>query len=124
MSQEETVKNSSAYRKPYFDVIFEVMNNFELLHKLAMEGNIAVVFADLTNKEFIKTVKELPNFQSSTNIIYSSNIKEIMQMTKNKNFSTFDTALLKSYNDARFPPIHINATGEGLYLRIGLGRDW
>ena len=49
-------------------------DNFKMYHTLAHEGNIGVGYADMTNSAVLNTVKDLPDFTSSRNVIYMSNV--------------------------------------------------
>lgn len=56
------------------NVFANIRENFDVLHQLALEGNIGVAYADITNPEVLKTVQNMPEFSQSQNIIYMSNV--------------------------------------------------
>ena len=55
-------------------VLAVIRDKFALLHNLAKDGNIGVGYADMTNKAVLDLVKAMPNFSSSRNLIYMSNV--------------------------------------------------
>lgn len=56
------------------NLIAAIKAKFDVLQKLAQEGNIGTALADITNPNVLEAVKELPDFESSSNLIYMSNI--------------------------------------------------
>ena len=55
-------------------VLAIVRDNFDVLHELAIEGNIGVAYADMTNPAILQVVLNMPEFSKSSNIIYVSNV--------------------------------------------------
>jgi len=55
-------------------VLAVIRDKFDLLHNLAKDGNIGVGYADMTNRAVLDLVKTMPNFSSSRNLIYMSNV--------------------------------------------------
>lgn len=58
------------------DVFGAILAKFEVLKKLADSDKIKMTYCSFTKREFIGTVKSLPGFQSSINLIYLSNIAD------------------------------------------------
>lgn len=56
------------------NVVAVVRDNFDVLHQLAIEGNIGVAYADMTNSAVLQVVRNMPEFPQSSNIIYMSNV--------------------------------------------------
>jgi hypothetical protein len=56
------------------NLIAAIKAKFDVLQKLAQEGNIGTALADITNSNVLEAVKKLPDFESSSNLIYMSNI--------------------------------------------------
>lgn len=97
------------------DVVGAVRAKYDVLKKLADDRNIAIVYADFTNSDFIAAVKELPGFGTSTNIVYSSNIVD--HITNRGTY--YDRALdftdtLRQYEQTTKRPVFIDTLGRGL----------
>jgi hypothetical protein len=54
--------------------------NFARMQQLAREGNIGVSLMSITSPHFLNGIRDLPDFSSSRNVVYVSNI--IDHMTK------------------------------------------
>lgn len=55
-------------------VLAVIRDKFPILKELATEGNIGVAYADLINPQTLATVKKMPGFMESNNIVYMSNV--------------------------------------------------
>lgn len=84
-----------------------------------MEDNIAIAYADFTDPAFIDTVRELPGFQESSNIIYFSNITDHITQRgyQMENIAVINN--LRAYERAAKPAVFVDTLGYGLnyYLR-------
>ena len=97
------------------DVVTAMLEKFSQLKTLAMEGNIAIVYADFTNPTFIAAIQKLPEFQSSKNIIYFSNIADHITR-RGRNFENiFAMETLRAYEEDSVPPIFIDTLGSLAY---------
>ncbi len=56
------------------NLIAAIKAKFDVLQRLAKEGNIGTALADITNPHVLQAVREMPDFQDSSNLIYMSNI--------------------------------------------------
>lgn len=63
-----------------------MVNKFDVLKDMARSNNIAVVYSDFTNPDLIASIRDLPGFQGSTNVIYMSNIVNHIARAKDVNF--------------------------------------
>lgn len=100
------------------DVLNAIVNKYPVLKELADDDNIAVAYTDFTNPAFIQSVRGLPEFQASRNIIYLSNIVDHIthRGTKPENATLMER--LKAYEDAVKTPIFIDTLGSlNYYLR-------
>lgn len=83
-----------------------IRDKYKIFRDLALSDNIAIVYADFTNPNFIAATTTLPGFQDGTNIIYLSNIAGFMGPHPN-----YDTifAPLKKYEQTSHAPIIVDA---------------
>lgn len=56
------------------DVLAVIQKQYELLHRMAVDGNIGIAYADITSPAVLEKIKSLPEFAEKRNIIYLSNI--------------------------------------------------
>lgn len=63
-----------------------MVNKFDVLKEMARSDNIAVIYSDFTNPDLITSIRDLPGFQGSRNIIYMSNIADHIARAKDVNF--------------------------------------
>jgi len=92
------------------DIIRIVLNNFDLFHNLAVNGNIAIAFVDFTDPRFINAIKDLPDFRSVKNLIYSSNIEQVSHFP--------DMSQLEAYTNTVLPPIFISTADRSKTLHL------
>lgn len=81
------------------DVPRIVIDNYPLLQSLARSGKIAALYANITNPELVNKIKNLPDFETSLNIIYLTN------------FLSFGNCLidsLHSFDNPNYPPFYIS----------------
>ena len=89
-----------------------------MLRNLATTGKIATLYADITNPEVVKAITELPDFQTSQNVIYLSNIIDFMSGFGRNPDKIESFKSLKPFENAVKPPIFIDALlKQGLLLR-------
>lgn len=121
LSKREAIKwgDSQAYKYYKYegqnvDVVGAVLAGFDALKQLADEDNIAMVYADFTSPDFIRAVKKLPTFNSSTNVIYFSNIADHITQrgTKIENAAIMNS--LRAYENPEHPALFIDTLGQGL----------
>lgn len=62
------------------DIAAAIRERYNDLKRLAREGNIVVNFADITDPDFIATVRSIPDFSDGTNMVYISNIKRYAEL--------------------------------------------
>lgn len=105
---------SYKYEGQNIDVVGATLDRFSTLKQLAEEDNIVIVYADFTDPNFITTVRNLPDFNDSTNIIYLSNIADHITYrgTQLANIRVFEN--LKAYQASSKPPIFIDTLGQKL----------
>lgn len=68
-----------AHADPYLSLVIVptvLARNYDKLHQLAIEGNIAVLHADMFDPEVLEYVAELPGFKDSNNVVYVSNVAD------------------------------------------------
>lgn len=89
------------------DVVGATFDKFDVLKQLATEDNIVMAYADFTDPKFINIMRSLPEFNESTNVIYSSNITDHI------------TGRGHQMENPNHPAIFIDTLGQGLnyYLR-------
>lgn len=61
-------------KKKLHKIAFPFMRHFDLLQRLAREGNLAMVHADFTHSGFLMEAADLPEFRQLRSVIYLSNI--------------------------------------------------
>lgn len=88
---------------PYVPAL--LTQHFKTLKKLAIEGRIASVYTNFRNPDFIEAVKSLPDFQTSRNIIYTTNIIDITKGPQ----GIRDFEDLAKYDNENFPPIFVTS---------------
>ncbi len=69
----------SLTKDPYgrrIDTTTILARNYDTLHQLASNGNIAVIHADMFDPELLRHVAELPTFGQSNNVVYVSNVPD------------------------------------------------
>lgn len=93
------------------DVMGAILDKFAILKQLAEEDNISISWADFTDPKFISAVNQLPDFDNSTNIIYSSNIVDHITQrgTQTENARVFEH--LRVYEQGAQKPIFIDTLG-------------
>lgn len=101
------------------DTVQVVLDNYPTLHQLALEGKIAVCFVDFTDPTFIKAVTELPGFRDSRNVVYMSNMVDILTSFGRKYDSVTRLEMLRAYEDSQKNPVFVDCPGmHGMVLRI------
>ena len=70
-----SVNETDQHTVNIFDSIKEY---YPILHQLAKTGNIAVIYTSIANEDFIQAVGDLPDYRSSRNIVYLSNIPQFL----------------------------------------------
>lgn len=56
------------------NILAVLRDNFDTLHTLAAQGNIAVGYANMINERTLETVRAMPGFDNARNIVYMSNV--------------------------------------------------
>jgi len=64
----------SLLEKGNYEGVVTILSKFNVLREMARLDNIAVIYSDFTNPALIDSVRDLPGFKGSRNIIYMSNI--------------------------------------------------
>lgn len=107
-----------AYLSP--SIVEVLSRNFERLQDLARHNNIGVVLMDITNAHFAETIKNLPNYTKSRNIIYLSNaIDHITNRGQDRNaFKALD--ILKVLETTR-GSICVDTTQQSLNYKLRIG---
>lgn len=83
----------------------ELTKHFTTLKELSHDGMIASIYTDFKNPYFIDAVKSLPDFQTSLNVIYTTNSIDINDGPPGiKKFED-----LRRYDNEDFPPIHVTS---------------
>ncbi len=96
------------------DVVGAILDRFDILKQLADEDNIVMAYADFTYPDFIEAVKRLPGFDSSTNVIYLSNIIDHITKRGFRIENARDMNFLKAYENPEHPAVFIDTLGQGL----------
>lgn len=103
----EELKSSDSYPEKNLgklgDYRNEVLNNYfnmdprvavekyaSLLHRLAKEGNLVITKADFTDQKLMEEISRLPEWKSSNNIVYLSNIADHLQRYNESKDWNFD----------------------------------
>lgn len=55
------------------DVLGVIKKQYDLLHRMAADGNIGVAYADMTSPSTMEKIKNLPGFAERKNVLYMSN---------------------------------------------------
>lgn len=107
------------YEGQNVDVVGAILEKYPVLKQLAMRDNIAIAYADFTDPEFIAAVRELPEFENSTNIVYFSNIMDHITVRGTRLGQASVIESLRAYEHVSKLPIFIDTLGQRLnyYLR-------
>lgn len=106
--KERTFGREKERGKGTFDVYQAINTNFDVLKSVATNDALSFQFADFTNPVFIEAVAALPEFNTSTNIIYLSNIADhLIYGNQNSNLALIRN--LERYQAGSKPPIVIDS---------------
>lgn len=107
------------YEGQNVNVAEAMMEKFSVFKHLADANNIAVAYCDFTNPAFVEAVRQLPDFENSTNIIYLSNIVDHITARGRRLEGASVMEHLRGYEKSLKPPVFIDTLGQRLnyYLR-------
>ena len=116
---KEGIKQNADAGKERVSVIAVVRNNFDALQQLAKDGNIGVAYADMTNPQVLKVVRDMPDFTNLKNIVYMSNV--IAHLTKRGTDLTHidDMDTLKSLGEGKNWFVDTTQNSQDYKLRAG-----
>lgn len=118
LSPKESIKweNNRAYKYEgaNIDVVGAMLEKFDVLKQLADEDNIVMTYADFTSPDFIIAVSRLPEFDTSANVIYFSNIVDHITKRGTQLEKADAMNVLKIYKYSTPPAIFIDTLGQGL----------
>ena len=90
-------------------VPYIVGTNFLKLQELAKSGGIAACYADFMNPDFIDSVRQLPDFVESRNIIYISNVIDLHRTSTSDYRDGSYFSRLRRYEIDKYLPIFVCA---------------
>lgn len=62
------------------NVIYLLKQTYPILHRLASDGNIVMIYRDVFDSDLLKLIEGLPGYQQSTSILYLSNAVDHLLM--------------------------------------------
>jgi len=99
---------------------------YDIWKKLTIEGNVAVVHGSLIDEAVIDTITHLPEYQTSTNLIYLSNIADHIVRSKSwegcTQYLNSYLQTLARYSPKEYPGLFLDTLrGYNYWLRVSKG---
>lgn len=64
--------------KTTINVINAIKKHYTTLRELAINGNIGIVYGDISDPSILESIRDLPDYDTSTNVVYLSNIADVL----------------------------------------------